>query len=435
MFLLGIRREDKNRYERRTPLTPEHVAALRRDHGVQVVLQPAPRRIFSDDEYRSAGASLAESLHACPLILGIKEMPLDTLLSCKAYLFFSHTIKGQPYNMPLLQRIMDLGCTLLDYEKITDEHGKRLLFFGRQAGLAGMIDSLWALGQRLSFEGLDTPLMRLQPAHCYDRLVDAKAEIEQLAPDLRAQSLPPELTPLTFGITGYGNVSGGVQEILDLLQVQEVAPADLHRVGPSDGPLVKVVFREEDLLQSINGAAFDLQDYYHNPGDYCSVFHRSLPQINVLLNCVYWDAQYPRLVTLEDLRELYGQPRPRLKIIGDISCDVQGSIEATVRATGPGNPVYVYDLQQDLAVDGVQGAGPVIMAVENLPAELPLSSSENFSRSLFPFIPSVLSANYSGDFESCDLPPPFKRSVIVYKGKLTPDFQYLSDHLRRSRDV
>ena len=440
MFLLGVRREDKNRFERRTPLIPEHVARLAKQHQVQVTTQPSPKRIFSDEEYEEAGGTVAESLHACQVILGVKEIPQNKLLSCKTYVFFSHTIKGQAYNMPLLQRLMDLGCTLMDYEKITNAAGQRLLFFGRHAGLAGFIDTLWALGQRLDLEGISTPLDQVRRGHEYNSLDEAKEHIEQVGKLLCDGGLPAALGPLVFGITGYGNVSQGAQEMLDLLPVQTVEPRELKRLGPSDGPLVKVVFREEHMVEpneraardgerAAEGLEFDLQDYYDHPEGYRSVFRRYLPHLSVLINCIYWTPRYPRLVTKEDLRTLYAGGAPKLRVIGDISCDVEGSIEATMEARGPGNPVYVYDVAEDRVVDSVGVTGPVIMAVENLPAELPREASETFSSALMPFVPDLVTADFTGTFEQSNLPGPLRRATILFRGQLTPDFAYLQEHL------
>ena len=433
MYLLGIRREDKNDYERRSPLVPDHVAQLARQHQVQVVLQPAPRRIFTDDAYRAAGAPLDEDLDACPLIMGIKEIPLARLLPGKAYVFFSHTIKGQPYNMPLLRRLMELGCTLIDYERITDDLGRRLVFFGRHAGVAGMIDTLWALGQRLLLEGYQTPLATLEPAHQYPGLRAAKEVVHRVGQALHRQGLPRQLRPLTFGITGYGNVSGGAQEILDLLGVEQVEPKDLAHLDAGDGPLVKVVFREKHLVEPLRGA-FHLQEYYERPDQFRQRFHRYLPQLSVVVNCIYWAPRYPRLITRDQLAALYGgDATPRLRVIGDITCDVEGSIEATLKSTEPNNPVFVYDVERGQAVDGVAGRGPVIMAVENLPAELPREASETFSTALMPFIPRLARADFDADqLQGAGLPPELERATICYRGALTEDYQYLSAHLQDS---
>jgi saccharopine dehydrogenase (NAD+, L-lysine forming) len=427
MSLLGIRREDKNTFERRVPLTPQAVSSLA-GHGVRVTVQPSPRRTFLDEEYRAAGATVDESLAACPVILGVKEIPADQLLPGKAYVFFSHTIKGQAQNMPLLRRLLERGCTLIDYEKIVDDQGRRLVFFGRHAGLAGMIDTLWALGQRLRVEGIDTPLATLRPAHRYVSLDEAKDAIAQASRTLRAH-LPPSLRPLTFGVTGYGNVALGVQEILELLQPRRIAPADLTAVA-EEPEIYCTVFREEHLVEPNGAHRFELRDYYAHPEHYRSIFSRYLERLSVIINCIYWEPRCPRLVTLDDLRRLYGGEKPpRLRAIGDITCDVDGSIEANVRSTASDNPVYVYDVSAGEAREGVVGNGPVILAVDNLPCELPRDASIFFSEALVPFAPALAGADYSAPLESTGLPEALRRATIAHRGELTTTYAYLAKHL------
>jgi alpha-aminoadipic semialdehyde synthase len=153
--IIGIRREDKNKWERRVPLTPAHVAQLIRDYTLRILIQPSTIRVFSDEEYTAAGAAVQEDLSPAGIVLAVKEIPVELLQPGKTYLFFSHTIKGQSYNMPLLRRLLELNCQLIDYERVVNEQNRRLIFFGEHAGMAGMIDTLSALGQRLAWEGLE----------------------------------------------------------------------------------------------------------------------------------------------------------------------------------------------------------------------------------------------------------------------------------------
>ena len=178
---------------------------------------------------------------------------------------------------------------------------------------------------------------------------------------------------------------------------------------------------------------FELQDYYRHPEKYRSCFEGYLPFLTVLMNCVYWDARYPRLVTRKDLDELYrGGENPKLRVIGDISCDVGGAIEATLKATEPGNPVYVYEPSTGSVRDGVEGHGPVILAVDILPTELPREASEWFGEALYPFVPALLRADYSVPFEDLALPPELKRAVVAHRGHLTPDYGYIAKFLGSS---
>ncbi len=434
MHLIGIRREDINPFERRCPLTPSDVGRLRQEYNVQTVVQPSPRRIFPDRAYKDEGAAVAESLHACPVIVGIKEVLQATMMACKTYAFFSHTIKGQAHNMPMLRRLMALGCSLMDYEKITDDAGRRLIFFGPHAGLAGAIDSLWALGQRLQLEGLSTPLASVQPAHTYRSLRQAVTLIREVGLQLRRTALPPDLSPLVVGVTGYGNVSAGAQQILDALGAAEAMPEQLLRGDLPTAPLIKVVFHERHLVQGPADRDFELQRYYAHPEEFTPCFDRYLPELNVLLNCIYCEERIPTLVLIRELKELYHGAAPRLRVIGDISCDLRGSIEATVCSTSSAEPVFVYDLDSDRPRFGVEGRGPVILAVPNLPAELPREASAAFSAAILPFIPALVSADWSGAFASCGLPAPLRRAVILYRGELTPDYQYLNAHLRAAAE-
>jgi Alanine dehydrogenase/PNT, N-terminal domain len=209
---LGIRREDKNRWERRAPLTPAHVQELVREQGVSVVVQPSAQRIYADDEYRAAGAAVDADLSGCRVIAGVKEVPPDDLIPGKAYLFFSHTIKGQDYNMGLLRAALEREVTLIDYEPILDRHGRRLIFFGRHAGYAGMIDALWALGQRMLADGIETSFAAVQPALSWGSVEEASDFLaHDVARRIRERGLHPALYPLVVGFTGGGNVSQGAQ--------------------------------------------------------------------------------------------------------------------------------------------------------------------------------------------------------------------------------
>ena len=334
--------------------------------------------------------------------------------------------------MDMLQRMMDLKCNLLDYEVVTDDQNRRLIFFGRHAGLAGMIDTLWTLGKRLHYEGIQTPFSEIKMAHEYGSLEDAKSHIKEIAEQVAKQGIPETLSPLVFGFAGYGNVSQGAQEIFDLFDHVQVEPLQISNLPASIGSkLVKVVFKEEHLVESIDpNHRFELQDYYDNPQKYRSQFEKYLPHLAVLVNCIYWDTPYPRLVTLDWLKQSWSEPQPpKLKVIGDISCDIDGSIQCTVKATDPGNPVYVYNPSDGKVTDGWQGTGPVIMAVDNLPCELPKEASEFFSKVLYPFIPRLIEADYTGSFENLNLPDELRRATLLYKGQLTPDYKYIEQYL------
>ena len=429
MATIGIRREDKNKWERRVPITPEHVHHLKQVDSITTVIQPSPIRIFTDDKYHQKEAIIKDDLTECPVIFGVKEIPSSFFQQRKTYVFFSHTIKGQSYNMPMLKLLMELECTLIDYEKIMDTQGRRLVFFGRYAGIAGMIDTLWAFGQRLKAQGYSTPFQDIKPTISYDSLDEIRHHFQHIRNQLTTQRLPPSISPIIVGFAGYGHVSQGAQEIYNLLPIKEVQPEDLPALlhSPSH-QLYKVVFKELHMAQPLDQRnQFNLQEYYTHPDRYTGVFERHLPYLSILMNCIYWDKRYPRLVSKEYVKQR--NDMLRLHIIGDISVDINGAIELTEKTTNPDVPTYVYNTATGAIQEGVQGEGIVIMAVDNLPCELPRASSRNFSKSLLPFIPWVAKADYTQPFHSLNLPDEVKKAVILHQGKLTPDYQYIEDFL------
>ena len=433
--IIGIRREDKNLWERRVPLIPSHVKDLVKEHAIEICLQPSSIRIFPDQDYVKDGVKIEEDLSLCSIILAIKEIPVHFIKEGKVYLFFSHTIKGQPYNMPMLKSLIKKKCTLIDYERIMNPDGQRLLFFGKEAGQAGMINTLWALGQRLLKEGIENPFSRIKQAIGYISLVEAKEEIQKIGWEIDKKGIHHSLSPLVCGFAGYGHVSLGAQDILDLLPYKFIEPEKLNelfrRKNYSAHKIYKVVFKEKHMVKQVNVKdSFELQDYYQNPQKYSSIFDSYLEQLTVLVNCIYWEPKYPKFVTKKFLKKLYGKDsRPRLRVIGDITCDIEGAVECTLKATEPDNPVFTYNPQEDSAVDGFEGNGPVIMAVDNLPAEISLESSISFSKSLELLVPDIARADFSSEFESISLPDSVKRAVILHRGKFTPDYLYMEKFL------
>jgi len=429
-FTIGVRREDKNEWERRVPLIPEHIKQLKEKYDIETIIQPSSIRAFSDQEYIDSGANVSEDLSEAPVIFAVKEIPISLFQPRKTYVFFAHVIKGQKYNMPMLKKMMELGCNLIDYEKITDEYGRRLVFFGHYAGLAGMFDTLWAFGKRMETKGIETPFNEIKEVINYKDLNDIKDHLKMLGERIAKDGLPNDICPMVVGFAGYGNVSKGAQEILDLLPVKEITPEQLKTLSEnySNNVVYKVVFKEKDMVEPISpDANFDLQEYYSKPELYKPTFEQYLPYLTILMNCIYWEKRYPRLITKDYVERNYNQMK--LEVIGDISVDVNGAIEFTEKTTDSGCPTFVYNPSNKKITDGYEGEGIVVMAVDNLPCELPRESSEAFSKLLFDFVPPIAKADYSVDFDSLDLPPEVKRAIILYHGKLAPDYEYISKYL------
>jgi len=430
---IALRREDKNPWERRVPASPELVRRLV-EEGFELRVERSPTRTWPDEAWRAVGARLVDDLAGCPLVLGVKEIPPEKLEPGAVYVFFSHTIKGQPGSMPLLKRILELGCTLVDYECVVDGEGRRLVFFGRHAGYAGMIDGLAALGGRLVHEGRISPLAQVRDAWRYADLADARRDLERLAGRAGEEGFSGDGRPLVVGIAGYGNVSQGAQEILELFPLERHEPAELLEPGFRDDldptALHLAVFREEHMFRRRDGGPFDAPAYFADPGAHAADFERYLPKLDLLVNAIFWDPAGPRLVTRDWVRRAWADgSRGALKAVADLSIDVEGAVECSLAATESDAPTYVYEAATGRLRPGLAGEGPVILAVDNLPCEIPRDSSRAFSKALAPFLPALAAADWSRPWDRLDLPEPLMRAVIAHRGGLAPAFAYLAQHL------
>lgn len=431
VFTLGIRREDKNKWERRVPIIPEHIKELKNKYSIKTIIQPSPIRAFSKKDFKNAGAKIIEDISQASVIFAVKEIPIDFFQPGKTYVFFAHVIKGQKYNMPMLKQMMKLGCNLIDYEKIADEKGRRLVFFGKFAGLAGMVDALWAYGQRMKNKGIDTTLSQIRQTINYFDLTEIKLHLKKIGKQIKKDGFPDSISPFVVGFAGYGNVSHGAQEIINVLPVEEVLVDELKFINEdySDNVVYKVVFKEKHMVKPKDSKKyFDLKEYYTKPNLYKGIFSQHIPYLSILMNCIYWENRYPRLFTKDYLKKNYSN-NMKLQVIGDISVDVNGAIEFTEKTTTSGNPVFVYNPKRGCVRDGYDGEGVAVIAVDNLPCELPRESSKTFSDSLMQFIPLIVEADFTVDFEELSLPPEIKKAVILHHGKLTPDYQYINKYL------
>ncbi len=426
MKTLGIVRETKNKWERRTPLNPQAVKKLVKK-GYRVMIQSSEIRIYKDVEYQEVGAEITENLSECDLILAVKEITIPNIISGVPHLFFSHTIKGQDYNMPLLQHFLDTKTTLFDYEKIVDEHGRRLVFFGKFAGNAGMIETLWGLGQRLKKEfGIETPFLDLKHAYEYKTVQNAIDHFQIIGEEIERNGLPSEITPLNIFMMGYGHVSQGAQEILSTLPIVMIDPENLssQQNDYSNHEVYLSIFKEKHMVERMDGGAFDLLDYFQNGTEYVSKMEKYLDHCSVYVNAIYWEAGYPVFLSTESLAKL-----KKILIIGDITCDINGSVQATVKTTYPDKPIYIFDANTQNITGELTGKGVAVCAVDNLPCEFAKESSDTFSEALSPLLAKMLNADYAKELADMTLPEEIKTACITHQGKLQQDFRYLQEFL------
>ena len=428
---VGILRETKE-WERRAPLTPRDVNWLVKK-GIKLEVESSSIRVFKDREYKNSGAKIVDRFCNASLLVGIKEPQIETLYDNKIYMIFSHTIKGQFQNLPLLKAFLKKKATLVDYEKIIDAHGRRLAYFGRFAGICGAVDSLHYLGKKLKWQGIKNPFTSIKPAYKYSSLKAIKQAMKRLDNRIQKRGFRKVISPFIIGITGHGNVSRGVQEILYLLNPLEIHPKDMlrfirHQKGERN-KIYKIVFFREEKLRLKDGKGFYFEEYLTNPERFESNLDRYLQYLNVLIHTSYWDSRYPRMITKDMIHKLSRKKPFRLKFIGDISCDVNGSIELTYKVATPNNPVFTYDPQKKIFMDGYKTPGITVLAVDNLPSELPEDASIEFGFLIRDYVYQIAAHGIMDITRHAALPAEIRRAVVIEEGRLAKDFKYLKRFL------
>ncbi|XP_061780678.1 alpha-aminoadipic semialdehyde synthase, mitochondrial [Nerophis lumbriciformis] len=445
--VIAIRREDINPWERRAPLAPRHVRELTQD-GIKVVVQPSNRRAIHEKFYAKAGAVIQEDISAASLILGVKRPPEEKVIPKKTYAFFSHTIKAQEANMGLLDDLLKKEVRLIDYEKMVDANGFRIVAFGQWAGVAGMINILHGLGLRFLALGHHTPFMHVGMAHNYRNVSQAIQAVRDCGYEISLGLMPKSIGPVTFCFTGTGNVSKGAQDIINELPVEYVEPHELKDVcqtGDMTKVFATVLSRHHHLMRKSDGI-YDPLEYENHPELYTSHFRTSVaPYTNCLINGIYWDRQTPRLLRRLDAQKLMrpsksvfvtneGMPSlpHKLLAICDISADTGGSIEFMNECTTIDKPFCMYDADQHIDHDSVEGNGILMCSIDNLPAQMPIEATEYFGDRLFPYIWEMLPSDASRPLEEEDFSPQVRDAVITSNGALTPKFEYI-EKLRENR--
>ncbi|NXJ60240.1 AASS protein, partial [Rostratula benghalensis] len=446
--VLAIRREDVNAWERRAPLAPKHVKELTQ-MGYKVLVQPSNRRAFHEKDYIKAGGIIQEDISEASLIIGVKRPPEDKLIPKKNYAFFSHTIKAQEANMPLLDEILRQEIRLFDYEKMVDHKGMRVVAFGKWAGVAGMINILHGLGLRFLALGHHTPFMHIGMAHNYRNSSQAVQAVRDAGYEISLGLMPKSVGPLTFVFTGTGNVSKGAQEMFNALPCEFVEPHELKEVSRS-GDLRKVygtvLSRHHHLVRKRDGL-YDPVDYDKHPELYTSRFNTDIaPYTTCLINGIYWEQHTPRLLSRQDAQNLLVPIRSpgdategcpvlphKLLAICDISADTGGSIEFMTECTTIDSPFCMYDADQHIIHDSVEGSGILMCSIDNLPAQLPVEATEYFGDMLFPYIEEMLLSEGSEPLETQNYSSVVRDAVIASNGSLTAKYEYIQK-LRESRE-
>ena len=429
-LVVGILRETKEG-ERRAPLVPSDVKWLVK-RGISVEVESSNKRIFSDKDYKKGGAKVLDKFRRASLLVGIKEPIPDNIYPGKIYMVFSHTIKGQPENLPLLNACLEKKITLIDYERIVDLHGKRIVYFGRFAGICGLVDSLHYLGKRLEWEGIKSPFLKIEPAYKYGSLKNVKKAMSEVDRSIQRQGFEKKLSPFIIGISGHGNVSMGVQEALALLDPVEIHPKDMlqfvrHQRGMTH-KVYKIVFLREEKFRTKDKRGFYFEEYLRSPKRFESNLDVYLPHLNILIHTSFWDRQYPRMVTKEMVYKLARRKPFRLKFIGDISCDINGSIQLTHKATSFSNPTFTYEPKRKVFLDGYRSSGITVFAVDNLPSELPKDSSIEFSSHIRDYVYQIAAHGMRNVTYHVALPREIRKAVITEGGRLTKEFNYLEKY-------
>lgn len=397
MLRIGLIREGKRPIDRRVPLTPKQAAAFRDEYqGAGVSVQTSHIRCFTNNEYIQEGFVVQEEMDDCEVLLGVKEVPLHELIPQKTYLFFSHTIKKQPYNRELLQEILRKNIRLIDYERITDEQGNRLVAFGKWAGIVGAYNGIWSWGRR-------SGTFDLRRAHaCYD-YEDLKKEFKKV-----------QLPAIKILITGGGRAAKGAIEVLNGMGIRQVSPEELLQEQFSEAVFAQVNSRHYHYRRTDEG--FDQQEFYTHPERYDSSFARFYRTADILIAAAYWNPAAPVLFSP---REAANQDF-KIKIIADITCDINGSIPSTKKPSNIVEPIYDYDPSSDSIKTPLSSERNItVMAIDNLPCELPRDSSQSFGKDL---LQHVLPCFIKGDKAGV-----LARATITEGGQLTPAYAYLQD--------
>ncbi len=395
---IGILKEEKVPVEKRVPFSPLQCSELVRAYpGLEIIVQCSKDRCYSDDEYASFGLPLSNDLSGCDVLMGLKERPINLLFPEKRYFIFSHTTKKQAHNREMLKAILADNIELVDYECLTDKNHSRVIGFGRYAGIIGTYNGIRGYGKRYN-------LFDLKPAYqCCDK--------EELLEEIERVRLPN----IKILLTGGGRVANGATEALGLLKIRKVTPYEFLHCSFREA--VYCQLHSKDLYQAKDGSSWNLKDFYTNPENYVSSFLPYTKECDLLITGHFWDGKAPVLFTKDQMK----LPDFHISVIADITCDVNGSVPSTLKPSSILEPFYGYNPMTEQVDIPFAKNTVTVMAVDNLPCELPREASEDFGKELMERVmPYFLTEDKEGMIE---------RATIAKDGKLTPQYSYLSDYV------
>lgn len=395
---IGIIREGKVPPDSRVSLTPQQCRKITLDFDIPVLVAPSPGRCYSDEEYHKAGVAMGLDMASCDTLLGVKEVPVEQLIPEKTYCFFSHTIKEQAHNRKLLQSILEKKIRLIDYEVLTDDRGRRLIAFGRFAGMVGAHNALYTYGERTGAFQLE----RMKDHHDY---AEAKANYKKL-----------KFPPVRIVLTGTGRVGQGAAEVLKDMGIRQVEPEDFLRHDYHEAVFTQL--RLGYYVGLPDGKAFPPKEFYEHPDRFVSVFEPFTKKADIMINGIYWDKRAPAFFTPEEMcSETF-----RLRVIADVTCDIApvSSIPSTLRASTIEDPIFGYNPFTDSEATPHQDHVIDMMTIDNLPNEMPRDASKAFGEQ---FIEHILPEFLKPQSDMLD------RATIAENGELGAHFKYLQAYV------
>jgi saccharopine dehydrogenase (NAD+, L-lysine-forming) len=395
---IGVLKEEKIPADKRVPLTPKQCRQLLDTYpDIEISVKSSAIRCFSDDMYIAEGITIVDDLSDCDVLIGVKEVPKESLIANKTYLYFSHTIKEQSYNRGLLLEMIELNIIMVDYEVLRNKQGNRLLGFGRYAGIVGAYNGFLTYG-------LKSGKYNLKAAHnCEDR-IEMESEMSKI-----------KLSNEKFIVTGNGRVGNGIMEIMEESNIREVSKSDFLTKTFNEAVFVHLNFMDYNVKK--DGSSAVKQEFYSNPELFKSSFMDYAIHADIFIAGHYYSSGSPYLFTRQDAKS----PDFNLKVVADVSCDINGPVACTIKPSTISNPIYGYNKQSEKEVDFRNEDAIAVMAVDNLPCELPKDASEDFGNEMmYKILPSLIVS----DDEQI-----IANATICKAGDLTQNFEYLRNYV------